>query len=70
MMGTPIDVEIRDELRSLLSAVMQGVLILEEIAAALREPEPTDPTGYTCKCAKALGTPVANCPLCAGTGQS
>ncbi len=44
--------------------------LLEEIAEAFREPEPVDPTTHTCKCARISGEPVANCPLCQGSGQA
>ena len=48
----------------------RAVELLEEIAEAFRPPEEVDPAEYTCGCTQKNGGPIANCPLCHGTGHS
>lgn len=46
----------------------QTVLLMEIRDAFLPEPPEEIPMEDACKCMRAGGSPVANCPLCKGTG--
>ena len=45
--------------------------LLTEIRDALLPlSEELDPAELDCRCLRANGAPIANCPICGGTGQS
>lgn len=64
--------QVQDALNGIAVQMALIVTLLSEVRDALCDvPEPVDQDELTCRCTiPGNGMPIANCPICGGTGQA